>query len=121
MILSDTWPLVSYAAEKSWLARFFKRPLTVDNVKGRSRIEFGSSGMVFDDIALAGDGFEAKGRLKIFEGGGDGILYFGLRGLSTAVKLEGEDRKWKIFGSRKWYERLAPEVDFGAEDDAGRQ
>jgi len=121
MILSDTWPLVSYAAEKSWLARFFKRPLTVDNVKGRSRIEFGSSGMVFDDIALAGDGFEAKGRLKIFEGGGDGILYFGLRGLSTAVKLEGEDRKWKIFGSRKWYERLLPEVDFGAEDDAGRQ
>ncbi len=119
--LSDTWPLVSYAVDKSWVARLFKRPLTVDNVKGRSRIDFGSGGLLFDDLVLTGDGFEAEGRLKLFEGGGDGILFFGLRGLSTAVKLEGEDRKWKFFGPRKWYERMLLEVDFGAEDDAGRQ
>ncbi|MEN8162947.1 MAG: hypothetical protein ABFS37_02365 [Acidobacteriota bacterium] len=119
--LSDTWPLVSYAAEKSWLARLFKRPLTVDNVRGRSRIEFGSSGLVFDDLVLGGEGFEAEGRLKLFEGGSDGILFFGLRGLSTAVKLDGKDRKWKLFGPRKWYERLLPAVDFGGEDGVVHQ
>lgn len=105
---TDTRPLVAFIGQKSRVVDWFSETLTIRDLDLETGLRIGERIIAFRDLRLTGgDKLEVDGELRFGAADREAVFLLQWGSLSAAVEIDGDERSWELFGSKKWYERRA--------------
>lgn len=130
--LRDTAPLVAVLRAEEDAPGWLRLLPTVRNIRGGGAVEIRDHETHLRAVQLEGDRTEIRAELALGTNGTRGIFYAQRGGVAAGFDLRGEQRRWRIFGARRWFERALasplapptvpePEESDGAEPEPERR
>lgn len=100
----DSRPLITLFAEKKPILGWMKPILTIEDLDLETRLRMTDDALLVQDLLLTGKGLEVRADLR-FGNRPEGFFFVKRGMLSAAAGLDDGERDWKLFKSRKWYEK----------------
>ncbi len=100
----DSGPLLALFATRHPALGWFDGLLTVEDLAVSGRLLAGAEEVAIHDLEVGAGDLGIEGRLHLAAGGHRGVYLTRLGRLTAAVAADGEEREWKLRGSREWYE-----------------
>ncbi|NMQ28008.1 hypothetical protein E4Q23_09705 [Candidatus Accumulibacter phosphatis] len=91
---------VKQTKEKPWLNDL----LTIRDVSGRSEIRLNDRAIVLSNTRLSGEKLLVLANLQLNDEKMRGGLYASYGILGAGIELKGDERSWKLFNPRAWYD-----------------
>lgn len=103
--LSDPRPLFSFVAPQSRgrLLKWVDNLLDVQGVGAVADVALGDGAVTLDRMAIEGGPAKIQGRLRFGGAPKQGVLYASYGRWDVGVKLDGDQRDWKILRPKKWF------------------
>ncbi|MEF8734094.1 MAG: hypothetical protein V5B40_19915 [Candidatus Accumulibacter meliphilus] len=91
---------VKQTKEKPWLNDL----LTIRDVSGRSEVRLNDRAIVLSNARLSGEKLLVLANLRLSDEKMRGGLYASYGILGAGIELKGDERSWKLFNPRAWYD-----------------
>jgi hypothetical protein len=103
--MKDTRPILAVLGEQKDAPRWLWLAPTLRDVQGGAEVTLTPGIAEFRNVTLDAAATEMRAQLRAETNGLRGIAYVRYGIVSAGFDLRSEDRGWRVFGAKRWYER----------------
>lgn len=121
--MRDTRPVKALLVESADAPGWLRLMPTIRELAGRLRLAASPEGFQLSEVHLEGRGTEVRAELMSTNSATRGVVYARYGLLSAGFDLRSAERRWRILGAKRWYERASakpwdsPPPDTGEESE----
>ncbi len=102
--MTSTAPLVELFIGQSGYTNWIRQILSVRDVRGRAWLDLKPDDLVINNLEILGEDIQISAKLRVTEGGGEGVIYNRLGRLAATVEFDEEQREWHILSALKHFD-----------------
>jgi hypothetical protein len=108
--MRDAKPFLTALASQRKALFWIDELIGVKDVEGRAVIGVDGQSLSARDVAITGRRLAIEGDIRVSGKRREGLLFIEYGPFSTALEMTGQEREWKLFHARRWFEerRSAP-------------
>ena len=103
--MRDAKPFLTALASQRKLLFWIDELIGVKDVEGRAVIDVDGHSLAARDVDITGRRLEIEGDVRIIGKEREGLLFIEYGPFSTALEMAGQEREWKLFHARRWFEQ----------------
>ena len=102
--MRDAKPFLTALASQRKALFWIDELIGVKDVEGRAVIDVDGQALAAREVAITGRRLDIEGDIRIVGKQREGLLFIEYGPFSTALEMDGDEREWKLFHARRWFE-----------------
>ena len=102
--IHDSRPVVAVLKDLGTGPSWLSLAPNIKQIDGTMKVDIGKGAMVFEDLDMTGDGFEALGWMSVVDKKADGRLFVRFKSVMAGISLDQGKAKIHLSKPRQWFE-----------------